>query len=75
MSEQVIRLVYPPNLLNVPIISQLIQRYQLTVNILRAYVTADEGWMVVQLVGKDAVIEAATNWLKTQGLEVQVVSA
>jgi len=71
MQEQVIRLVYPPQLLDVPIINQLIRRYELTVNILRAQVGPDEGWVDVQLSGPSAAIEDAMGWLSSQGVEVQ----
>jgi len=71
MQEQVIRLVYPPQLLDVPIINQLIRRYELTVNILRAQVGPDEGWVDVQLSGPTAAIEDAMGWLSSQGVDVQ----
>ena len=71
MADQVIRLVYPPNLLDVPIINQLIRRYDLTVNILRAQVTPNEGWVDVQLSGNAAAIEDAVAWLSGQGIEAQ----
>jgi ABC-type methionine transport system ATPase subunit len=71
MSEQVIRLVYPPHLLDVPIINQLIRRYNLTVNILRAQVAPNEGWVDIQLTGNAAAIEDAITWLSGQGIVVQ----
>lgn len=71
MQEQVIRLIYPPQLLDVPIINQLIRRYELTVNILRAQVGPDEGWVDIQLSGSSAAIEDAMGWLSSQGVEVQ----
>lgn len=71
MQEQAIRLIYPPQLLDVPIINQLIRRYKLTVNILRAQVTPEEGWVDVQLSGPAAAIEDAMEWLSAQGVEVQ----
>ncbi len=71
MPEQVIRLIYPPTLLDVPVINQLIRRYDLTVNILRAQVTPTEGWVDVQLSGNDAAIENAITWLSGRGIEVQ----
>ncbi len=71
MSEQVIRLVYPPHLLDVPIINQLIRRYNLTVNILRAQVAPNEGWVDIQLTGNSAAIENAITWLSGQGIVVQ----
>jgi len=71
MQEQVIRLIYPPQLLDVPIINQLIRRYELTVNILRAQVGPDEGWVDIQLSGPAAAIEDAMAWLSSQGVQVQ----
>jgi ABC-type methionine transport system ATPase subunit len=71
MQKQVIRLIYPPQLLDVPIINQLIRRYELTVNILRAQVGPDKGWVDVQLSGPHAAIEDAMSWLSAQGVEVQ----
>jgi ABC-type methionine transport system ATPase subunit len=71
MPNQVIRLIFPPHLLDEPVINQLIRRYNLTVNILRANITAQEGWMDIQLTGSSAVIESATSWLEGRGVEVQ----
>ena len=71
MPTQVIRLIYPPHLLDVPIINQLIRRYDLTFNILRAEVTPRQGWVDLQLTGNAAAIESAVTWLTGQGIEVQ----
>ena len=71
MQKQVIRLIYPPQLLDVPIINQLIRKYELTVNILRAQVGPEAGWVDVQLSGPAAAIEDAMSWLSAQGVEVQ----
>lgn len=71
MSDQIVRLVYPPALLSVPIINQLIRRYDLTVNILRAQIGGEDRWIEVQLAGNAPVIEDAINWLETIGIEVQ----
>ncbi|MBN1667789.1 MAG: hypothetical protein JW862_11900 [Anaerolineales bacterium] len=71
MAEQVIRLVYPPNLLDVPIINQLIRRYDLTINILRAQVDPQGGWVDVQLSGNPAAIEDAISWLSGRGVQVE----
>jgi ABC-type methionine transport system ATPase subunit len=71
MPDQVIRLLYPPNLLDVPIINQLIRRFDLTFNIIRAEVTLKEGWVDLQLTGSSGAIESAITWLSGQGIEVQ----
>ena len=71
MSEQILRLVYPVSLMSVPIINQLIRRYDLTVNILRAQIGGEDRWMEVQLSGNPVVIDEAIDWLKEQGLQIQ----
>ena len=71
MTDQIVRLVYPPSLLSVPIINQLIRRFDLTVNILRAQIGGEDRWIEVQLAGNPTVIEDAINWLKNIGIEVQ----
>jgi ABC-type methionine transport system ATPase subunit len=76
VTEQVVRLIYPPSVVNTPIVNQLIRNYNdLTVNIIRAEVNPEEGWLEVQLVGNAAVIESSIDWLRQQGVEVQVLSA
>lgn len=71
MTDQILRLIYPVSLLSVPVINQLIRRYDLTVNILRAQIGGNDRWMEVQLAGHPVVIEEAILWLKGQGIEVQ----
>jgi ABC-type methionine transport system ATPase subunit len=75
MSEQVVRLNYPASLLHVPVINQLIRRYDLTVNLLKAQIGDDTGWLEVQLSGNPLIIEDAITWLKAQGIEVQTQTA
>ena len=71
MSDQIIRLVYPPALLSVPVINQLVRRYDITVNILRAQIGGEQRWMDVQLAGHPLVIEESLQWLQAQGIEIQ----
>lgn len=76
MAEQVVRLIYPPSVVNVPIVNQLIRSFNdLTVNILQAEVNPTEGWLEVQLIGGPAVIESSIDWLRRQGVEVQVLGS
>jgi len=71
MPDQVIRLIYPPHLLDVPIVNQLIRRFDLTFNILRAEVAPQAGWVDLQLSGSTGAIEGAITWLSGQGIEIQ----
>ena len=76
MTEQVLRLIYPPEIINTPVVNRLIRNYtDLTVNILRADVKSNAAWLEVQLVGSAGLIESATDWLREQGVEVQVLGA
>jgi len=71
MAEQVIRLVYPAHLLDVPIVNQLIRQHDLTFNILHAQITPEEGWMDIQLTGEPNAIAEAIQWLSSEGIEIQ----
>jgi ABC-type methionine transport system ATPase subunit len=76
VTEQVVRLIYPPSVVNIPIVNQLIRNFaDLSINILRAEVNPSQGWLEIQLVGSAAVIESAIEWLRKQGVEVQVLGA
>lgn len=70
MAERYVRLVYPPTLINVPVIHQLIRRFDVTVNLLGAKIDSEQGWVELQLSGNDAVIKNAFAWLKTLGIEI-----
>ena len=70
MPSQSVRLVFPPELHDEPIINKLLRRYSFTVNILRANVTVEEGWMDIQVTGKSSEIEESFAWLRQQGVEV-----
>jgi ABC-type methionine transport system ATPase subunit len=73
MTDLIYRLLYPEHLLSVPIVNQLIRRYDLTVNILRAQIGSEDRWMEVMLTGDPLVIEAAIAWLSSQGIQVSSV--
>lgn len=74
MSSQSVRLVFPPNLHDEPIMNRLLRQYSFTVNILRANVTAEQGWMDIQISGKTEEIESSFLWLRNQGIEVIILS-
>ncbi len=73
MEEIQVRLVYPPSLVNVPVIHQLIRSFDLTVNIRGAQITDEQGWLDIQLIGDKPAIDAALSWLLGQGIEIQKV--
>ncbi len=75
MPSQAVRLIFPPSLHDEPVINRLLRKYSFTVNIIRANVTADQGWMDIQITGKAAEIEDALLWLREQGVEVVLLNS
>jgi ABC-type methionine transport system ATPase subunit len=71
MTDQDIRLIYPKKLLREPVISQLIRRYDLTVNILQARIGDGGRWMKVRLAGQQSDIDKAIAWLISLGIEIE----
>jgi ferredoxin len=72
MAESRFVLHFPKTLLDQPVISTTIERYNLSFNILRANITQDqEGLMVLGLEGEPESIEAAVEWMREQGVRVQ----
>ena len=66
----ILRLNYPPALVDRPVVANLVHDFGLDVNILRAQVTREEGWLIIELDGDPAKISAATKWLAGEGIEL-----
>jgi len=72
MTEQRMVLRFPEDLLDQPVISTAVSRYNLHFNILRAHVTPQsEGLVVLGLEGKTEDVEAAVQWFEEQGVDVK----
>lgn len=72
MAESRVVLHFPKELLDQPLTSTAVKRFELGFNILRADVGRDqEGLMVLGLVGEPANIESAIEWMREQGVRVQ----
>jgi L-aspartate semialdehyde sulfurtransferase ferredoxin len=72
MAESRVVLHFPKTLLDQPLTSTAVKRFDLGFNILRADVSPDqEGLMVVGLTGDLENIEAAIDWMREQGVRVQ----
>lgn len=73
MITLLVRLTYPPELLDAPVVNQLIRRFNINLNIHRAEIGLESGWIEAQLSGEQAEIDAALAWLKEQGLQVDLL--
>jgi ferredoxin len=63
---------YPRQLIEAPLVSQMVRRYDLEFNILRATITPrSEGVIILGLEGEEGAIREALGWAEAQGLRVQ----
>lgn len=74
MTKQHAVFTFSEGLIRDPIIHNLGQQFNLVTNILRAEVTEDRGWVVLELNGKDEDIEAGISWAISRGVRVEPVS-
>jgi ferredoxin len=63
---------YPKHLIDSPLVSKMVRKYNLEFNLLRANITPQsEGLMVLGLEGAEGDIQSALAWARGQGLRVQ----
>jgi ABC-type methionine transport system ATPase subunit len=70
MPNRTLRLNYPAALLRQPIVQQLIRTFNVSVNIVRAQISLEEGWLEIEVEGAEAELDRAEAWLGLQGIEV-----
>ncbi len=73
MSRQRVKFTFPQELITEPIIYQLSKEFALITNIRRADVTADRGWVILELDGDAQEIERGLDWVAAKGVRVDPV--
>jgi len=73
MSKRRVTLNFKEEHIPEPIIYNLGQQYNLVTNILRANISEDEGWIVLELDGKEDDIEQGIAWVTSKGVRVDPV--
>ena len=74
MAKRCFKLTFPEELIRDPIIYNLGQQFNIVPNILRADVTKERGWVVLEFDGKDEDIEAGITWVISRGVRVEPIS-
>lgn len=74
MAKQLVKLIFPQELITEPIIYDMGKQFRLVTNIFRANVTQDKGWVLLQLEGKAEDINKAVSWTKEKGVAVEEVT-
>ncbi len=73
MPRMRVRLTFPPELIQQPIIYHLVKEFAIVPNIRRADVRADHGWMVLELEAAQDKLEQGVAWLRQQGITVDPI--
>jgi ABC-type methionine transport system ATPase subunit len=68
-----VKLTFPEELVREPLIAKLVREFDVEPNIRRANVTDREGWIVCEIGGQAADIDRALEWLRAQGLRVDLL--
>lgn len=75
MASHKVVLHFPLHQLNRPVVNELIKKFDLDFNILRAEVTPDvKGFVVLELTGEEDNFRRGVEWLDTLGVTVQPLS-
>ena len=68
-----LRLTFPPELIQEPIVYRLVKDFDIVINIRRADVKADHGWIALELEGDEGALERGVTWLKDKGVQVDPI--
>jgi hypothetical protein len=68
-----VRLTFPPALIQEPIVYRLVKDFDIVINIRRADVKADQGWVLLELEADEATLQRGVAWLKAQGVLVDPI--
>ena len=73
MAKQRVKFTFPEEKVTEPIIFELGKQFEITTNIRRADVTADRGWVILELDGEMPEIERGLRWVADRGVRVDPV--
>ena len=69
-----VRLTFPPSLIQQPIIYRLVKDFDIVINIRRADVKEDYGWVALELEARDeSALEKGVAWLKAIGVQIDPI--
>ncbi len=71
--KKLIELDYPNNLVTAPVLSHLIKKYNIEVNIRRASITKGFGYVQMEIDGEEKVVKEALAELTRQGIDVNPI--
>ena len=70
MKQERVKLTFPEHLIREPVIGRMVKEFDVMPNIRRASVEEHVGWIICELDGEAAEVEAAVAWLVEVGIQV-----
>lgn len=71
--KKLVELDYPTELVTEPVLSSMIKKHDVTVNIRRASITKGFGYVQMEIVGEEKEIGKALESLSKQGIDVNPI--
>ncbi|MGH7314033.1 MAG: NIL domain-containing protein [Candidatus Rokuibacteriota bacterium] len=68
-----VRLTFPASLIQEPILYRLVKDFDILINIRRADVKADHGWVALEMEADQETLERGVAWLKQRGVHVDPI--
>lgn len=68
-----VKLTFPEPLVKVPVLARMVRRFDVEPNIRRANVEDRQGWIVCEVDGPPGAVEAALDWLRDEGVQVDLL--
>ncbi len=71
MANRSVRFIYPPSLVDEPVLYQLVRKFDIVTNLRKAAVNSKGGILELTLRGDDQLISQALDWVRQLGIEVE----
>jgi ABC-type methionine transport system ATPase subunit len=68
-----VKITFPESLVRTPVLARLVRQFDVEPNIRRADVEEDRGWIICELDGEPAAVEAALSWLRDENITVDLL--
>ena len=68
-----VKLTFPEGLIRVPVLARLTRTFDVDPNIRRANVEERQGWIICELAGAPAAVDASVAWLRDEGVSVDLL--
>jgi ABC-type methionine transport system ATPase subunit len=68
-----VKLTFPESDVRRPVLATMVRRFDVEPNIRRADVEEERGWIVCEVEGEAAQVEAALDWVRGEGISVDLL--